>query len=561
MYCDALTLAAVADELRQVLLGGRIQRVLLVDRLTVGLEVYAHHSRHQLLISAHPDPGGRIHLVPYRLRRGAAAPSPFLLRLRKHARGGHLTGVQQPPAERILHLAISGREGAVSLIAEVMGRRSNIILTEEDSTILECIKHVPASQNRYRVLLPGFPYVPPPAQQKAEAAALTAGRLAKLFADQGAERLLWKKLVASVRGVSPLLAREVVYRACGDVGCQDAPTEDVLSRLGELLRLSTTGQWQPSIALEGDRIVAFAPYVLTHYRDCERRSSISEAMAAYYEQATHADAYAVARGRVQGIIDKQRERLLRKKEALLRAQPDPETLDTLRRTGELLLAYAHQVSPGESQLEVRLSETEPPLYIKLDPGKSAVENAQEYFRRYGKAKSAGAEVPGLLAQVARELDYLEQLSTDLALAEDQPGFVAVESALAEAGYLPKPKKRSRPSTGPLRVLSDEGLTILVGRNSWQNEEVTFGRSAADDVWLHAQGVPGAHVVIRTAGRDVPEGTLRRAAERAARYSAARHEQSAAVDYTLRKNVRRLRGGKLGQVVYRGHKTITVEPKA
>lgn len=559
MYCDALTLAAVADELRHKLLGGRIQRVLLVDRLVIGLEVYAHRQRHYLLISAQPEEGGRVHLVPYRLRRGLATPSPFLLRLRKYTRGARLTDIQQPPSERLLQLTIEGTEGVVVLIAEIMGRRSNIILIEEDSTILECVKHVPASLNRYRVLLPGYPYVPPPAQKKVEADALTPARLTKVLEEQKPARPLWQKLVASVRGVSPLLAREVIYRVSGDVECRDADAQAVLAQLDGLLCLPTTGQWQPTVVLQGSKVIAYAPYVLTQYPHHETRGSIHEAMVSYYAQRAGTDAYAVARNRVKEVIDKQRERQLRKRKALLRAQPAPQRLDGLRRTGELLLAYAHQVSPGQSELIVHLDETEPPVHIPLDPVKSAVENAQEYFRRYEKAKSAAAEVPKLLAEVDRELAYLEQLSTDLVLAEDQPGVAAVESALAEAGYLPKPKKRQRPAAGPLRVLSDEGFVILVGRNSWQNEEVTFRRSAGHDVWLRARGVSGAHVVIRTEGRDVPEATLLRAAELAARFSAAQHEKSAPVDYTWRRNVRRLKGGKPGQVVYRGQKTIVVQP--
>jgi len=560
VYCDALTVAAVADELRHKLLGGRIQRVLLVDRQAIGLEVYAHRRRHYLLISAQPEEGGRIHVVPYKLRRGVPSPSPFLLRLRKYARGGRLTDVQQPPSERLLQLTIESGEGVVVLIAEVMGQRSNIILIEEDSTILECVKHVPATLNRYRVLLPGYPYVPPPAQKKVDASALTPTRLAKLLEEQESAHLLWRKLVAVVRGVSPLLAREVVYRVSGDVECRDADAQAVWAQLDKLLRLAKTGQWQPTVALHGSKVIAYAPYVLTHYPYHETRASISEAMVAYYAQRVGADAYAVARDRVQEAIERQRERQLRKREALLRAQPAPQKLEQLRRDGELLLAYAHQVSPRQSELVVHLSETEPPVHIALDPTKSAIENAQDYFRRYEKAKSATAEVPHLLAEVDRELSYLQQLSTDLALAEDQPGIAAVESALAEAGYLPRPNKLRRPAAGPLRVLSDEGFVIWVGRNSWQNEEVTSRRSAGHDVWLHAQGVPGAHVVIRTEGRDVPEATLLRAAELAAYFSAARHEKNAPVDYTLRRNVRRLKGGKPGQVIYRGQKTITVQPK-
>jgi predicted ribosome quality control (RQC) complex YloA/Tae2 family protein len=561
MYCDALTLTAVAAELHDKLLGGRIQRVFLLHRLAVGLEVYAHRQRHYLLISAQPEEGGRVHLVPDKLRRGPDLPTPLFLRLRKWARSAHLTAIRQPPAERILRLTIEGREGTMALVAEVMGRRSNIILVGEDGTILECAKHIPAHQNRYRVLLPGYLYVPPPAQKKADPLAMSPDTLAPLLKEQDAELLLWQKLVASLRGVSPLLAREAVFRTTGDARSGEGDAATALEELQQLLNLGATGKWRPTVALEEGEVIAYAPYALTQYGQHEARETISAAMNSYYGQQSGRDAYAVARNKLLEVIAQQRQRQLRKRRALARSEPTPGRLEELRRHGELLLAYAHQVSPGQEYLVVDLGLGELPETIALDPHRSAIENAQDYFRRYEKAKSAVAEVPRVLAKVDAELAFLGQLSTDLDLATDRSGIEAVRSALQHAGYLAPSRRNVRPpKQGPLRVQSDEGFVILAGRNSWQNEEVTFRRSSPQDVWLHAQGVSGAHVVIRSEGREVPEATLRQAAMLAARFSAARREKNVAVDYTLRKNVRRLRGGRPGQVTYKRQKTIIVTPE-
>jgi predicted ribosome quality control (RQC) complex YloA/Tae2 family protein len=575
VFCDALTVAAVADELRSKLVGGRVQQVLAVDQWVIGLEVYANHQRHYLILSAQPEEGGRIHLVQEKLRRGLESPTPLLLRLRKCTEGGHLTNVHQPPHERLLLLTIEGPGGLVVLIAEVMGRLSNIVLMEEDGTILECARHVRAGQNRYRVLLPGYPYTPPPPQQKADPATLSAAHLTKLLATADTEQTLWKRLVAALRAVSPLLAREVVYRTTGDGNSTTADTQALLEHLHELVHLPETREWQPTVALSEGATLAYAPYSLTQYAEWQPRTSISEAMADYYRQEANTprlrrdsghrlrrdsgSAYAVSKHRVEGLIAAARERQLRKQEALLRAQPSAGTLEGLRHKGELLLAYARQVSPGQAELVVNLGEGEPPVHITLDPTQSPIENAQEYFRRYEKAKGAAASVPDLLAAVNEELAYLDQLSTDLALAEDQPGIAAVESALSEAGHVPRAAKTRHPTTGPLRVLSEEGFVILVGRNSWQNEEVTFRLGAAHDLWLHAQGVPGAHVIVRTEGRDVPEATLEHAAQLAAHFSAARQSNHVPVDYTARRNVHRRTGGRPGQVTYRGQRTIVVRP--
>jgi len=561
MYCDALTLSAVADELRAKVLGGRIQRVTQVNDRSVGLEVFAQGQRRHLLVSAEPEEGGRVHLVPHRLRRGPATPSPLLLRLRKYLRSSRLAAIDQPPFERILRFGMEGRVGAVVLVAEAMGRRSNILLIGEDGTILECARHVPSSQNRYRTLLPGYLYVPPPAQRKAGVGDLRPATLRKMLEAQDVTRPLWQRLVSSVRGVSPLLAREVSYRAAGAPDAQDAEADAVLAALNGLFGLADSGEWKPSVAFEGADIAAYAPYQLTHYPRFESRPGISAAMAAYYAAGAGADAYAVTRGRLQRVIGEQRKRQLRKKESLLRAQPTAQALDRLRTKGELLLAFAHGVSPGQQELVLDEAQAGAAVRISLDPHKTAVENAQHYFNRYEKAKAAAAEVPRVLATVAAELAYLDQLATDLMLAEDHPDITAVESALSQAGYLPRGKRRAQSRRArPMRVLSEEGFVLWVGRNSWQNEEVTFGLGAADDVWLHAQGMPGAHVIIRTEGREVPLATLRRAAALAAYYSAARQESRVAVDYSLRRQVRRRKGGRPGQVIYRGQRTLFVSPR-
>lgn len=573
MYCDSLTLAAVASELR-LLLGGRIQEVLAVDRWALGLEIYAAATfsepapveapsetkaagqRHYLLISADPAEGGRIHLVSHKLRRGQENPSPLLLRLRKSVEGMRLTSVWQPPHERILHLAFSGADETLTLIVEAMGRLSNIILVEEDGTILECLRRVTSHQSRYRVVLPGHPYMPPPPQQKALASELTANRLTELLCEDQDEAILWKKLVAAVRGVSPLLAREVVFRATGDLASPSVDPRRVLACLLELQGLAQSGLWQPCLAMEEGQPVAYAPYLLTHLPQYERRASISAAMSEYYERLTGTDPYAAAKQRVSQLIESARERVTRKKQSLQRSSPADGAIADLRRKGELLFTFPHRVAPRQTRVSLGL-EGEPVLSIELDGKLTAVENAQEYFRRYEKARAAAAEVPALIGEVDEELAFLEQLETDLHLALDQPGIAAVEVTLAEAGYLPKPPKSRPVPSAPLQVTSVDGFTIWVGRNSRQNEEVTFKLGSARDLWLHAEGVPGAHVIVRTEGREVPEATLRQAAELAASHSAARERGSVRVAYTLRQNVRRARSGRPGQVYLSAHKTVVV----
>jgi predicted ribosome quality control (RQC) complex YloA/Tae2 family protein len=279
-------------------------------------------------------------------------------------------------------------------------------------------------------------------------------------------------------------------------------------------------------------------------------------MSEYYERRIGPDPYAAAKQRVALLIERAQERLLRKNQSLQRSTPADGTIAELRRKGELLFTFSHAIAPRQTAVILGV-EGEAPLSIELNPRLTVVENAQEYFRRYEKARAAAAEVPALIAAVDEELAFLHQLENDLDLALDHPGIAAVEAALAEAGYVPKPPRSKPIPLAPLQVTSADGFTIWVGRNSWQNEEVTFKMGSARDLWLHADGVPGAHVIVRTEGSEVPESTLVQAAQLAASHSAARGISSVRVAYTLRQNVRRARSGRPGQVYLTGHKTLVV----
>jgi len=215
MYFDALTMAAVADELRAQILGGRVQKVLFPDDLSVGMEVYAHGERRYLLASAHPE-HARLHLAGEKLRRGVEKSTPLLLLLRKYVSGGRIAAIEQPPFERVLHIGVQHPEGNTTLIVETMGRYSNIVLVAEEGLILECIKRVGPEMSRYRRILPQHLYVPPPPQSKLDPTDVTELRLRDILFEASPESPIWRALVAGIGAVSPLIAREVVCRALGD---------------------------------------------------------------------------------------------------------------------------------------------------------------------------------------------------------------------------------------------------------------------------------------------------------------------------------------------------------
>jgi predicted ribosome quality control (RQC) complex YloA/Tae2 family protein len=291
---------------------------------------------------------------------------------------------------------------------------------------------------------------------------------------------------------------------------------------------------------------------------------MSQAIERYTDAVASADPYEAARLPVREAIATARQRLVRRRDALGRALKEGSGADELRQWGEWILAYAHTIEPGQTELVADTGAGEA-LHIPLDPTQSAVDNAQGYFARYRKAQRASQDGPARLAEAELALSDLEQLETDLQLAGNRPEIEGVRAALVEAGYQrAKGKGRGRPQRAPkispLTVTSSDGLTILVGRNSRQNDDVTFRRAQGDDWWFHARGVPGAHVIVRGRAEELPEDTIRRAAELAAYFSRLQDEPSVTVDYTRRRHVRRIRGAAPGLVTYSLERTIRVAPR-
>jgi len=566
---DYLTLACLRDHLDS-LLGARVQRVVLPDERSVGLELYAGR-RVQLLISADPQ-HPRMLLVPQKLRRGVEVETPLLLVLRKWVRSSRLVDLTQPPWERILTLHFDGRAGPCRLVVELIGRYSNVILVGPDGHVLDAMKRIGSDLNRYRVILPGRPYQPPPQPLgRRTPTEITPYDWAAMLASAAPEGPLHRLLTGHLLGVSPMVAREIAARATEHTagtskGDPEAPvraaTAEALSgATAQLFAPIEDGSWSPHVALdEEDHVIAFAPYEPRQFERTQPVRRISEAMGRYFQQRLSADAYAAARQRVQVRIDEARSRVERALDQLDENVVEQREIEALREAGELLLAYQGRVRPDAPEVTVP-DYAGDPRTIALDPALTPVENAQAYFRRYRKAVRAAEEIPARVEALGADRAYLDQLAADLALAESRPEIDAVVDALARAGWAPKARPGSGGQVGGPRRFELDGFPVYAGRNARQNEEVTFKRAGPDDLWLHVRGLPGAHVVIKTGKRTVPEEVVQRAARLAAYYSSARDSGQVAVDVTERRFVRRARGGHPGLVTYRNERTVWVEPAA
>jgi predicted ribosome quality control (RQC) complex YloA/Tae2 family protein len=556
MYVDSVTTAAIADELRGALIGGRVQAMLEIDSLTVGMEIFAG-KRIYLLLSADPQ-SARVHIVPDKLRRGVEKPSPLGLLLRKYVNGSRLVAVEQPPWERVLCLDFSGPEGETRLIAETMDQRSNLLLTFEGQ-IMDCIKRVGPEETRYRVLLPGKPYTPPPPQRKIPPNSLTVSDLEDTFRAQP-DTPAWQLLVDRVAGVSPLWARELVFRVSDE---SEAPAYELAASrvhlmFERMLAAFLEGQWEPCI-VPGK---AFAAYELRHLGDYQRVATMSAAMAAYFGAPVGEQAYDPGKDTVRGQLDDALKRARRKVDAMARQVEEQANVELLRKQGELVLAYASVIAPEQAELRAQYDVDGPTLTIPLDPNLTALANAQRYFDRYEKAKRAAADVPRLMQTAQQEVAYLDQLAVDLEMAENWAEIDAVREALQSGGYWRGPKTRGPGggAPGPRRVVAGDGTVILIGRNAAQNHKLLTERAAPEDLWVHARGLPGSHVIVKSGGRHIPLEVIQQAAELAAYYSAGRGNASVEVDVTERRYVRPIRGGKPGMVTYKNEHTLAITPR-
>jgi len=572
MTFDTFCVAAMATELRQTLLGGRVQRVTQTNSLTYGLEIYVHPVRHYLIVSAEPQ-APRVHLSSQKVRRGVGNETPLMLVLRKYLHGARLTAIDQPAYERLLFFSFVGPVGSTILAIELLGTRSNLILLDLDQTILGVARLTKLTSSAplpprspARLLLPGHLYEPPPAQLKLAPPELTELTLRQELAEASPQLSLTRLLTETVSGVSPLLAREIVHRATGSAETkveQLTTLAPLLTSFRHLFEQLEREEWQPTLALDEDDVpLAFAPYPLQHLPRTQSTETLSTAVEIYFTEA--ASGYAAAKAPLLQAINETRQKLARRRERLAEdaeAQANPVTL---KEKGEAILAFAYQIKPGQKELTVNFPADQL-LKISLDPALSASENAQDYFSRYRKALRAADEIPAQLEKITLDERYLEQLEQDLLMAENRLEIDAVAEELAAAGFRPLTRRekaqQKKSATRYLRLTAPGGATVWVGKNALQNAHLTFNRAGADDLWLHARHIPGAHVVIPTAQGLPSEEDVFWAAAIAAYYSRARNDTSVEVDVTVKKYVRAIKGAAPGLVTYRNESTLRVAPEA
>lgn len=558
MHLDALALACGVHELRTLGVPARVQQVLMPDRQTVALELYAQRRRRYLSLHVQ-GPASWLTLQPEKPRRGEVDTTSLLELLRKYGRGGILTDMLQPnPVERVVVFHLRHlQHGPTRLVLELTGRRSNLLLTNPEDRILGILH--PISRTASRPLRPGQSYAPPPLQNRLSPLDCNPSQLASQLASCGQAKAV-QALPRVLAGIGPTQARELAYRVTGSVDAETRALDPhlLLRVLGELWQPVATGRWQPSQTWAEDRPGVWAPFLIRHLPDAHPLPLLHTVWA---KQAPD-DPYHGIRNAVQSALRKSRDRARRRLEATRQDLPPKGAPAALRLQAQWLLALQSSIAPRQESISIPGMELGAETELRLRPGMTPVQQAEGMFRRARKLERAAQILPGRIRELAGDLAYLDQLTLDLAAAQDRADIEAVRLDL-EASELYRPQQRKpqarppQPSRGHRIFVSAEGFRILVGRNARQNDKVTFTHAAARDLWLHVKEQPGSHVVICTGGQATTPHTVTAAAQLAAYFSRSRGENKVPVTVTTKRHVTRLKRGRPGQVRVRKGQAKTV----
>ena len=540
MSFDGFFLHHMVEELRAELLNGRIQKINQPFDQELVLQIRSNRQSHRLLLSAHPV-FGRIQLTETTFEN-PAQPSTFIMVLRKYLQGAVIESIEQIENDRIVEITVSnkneiGDDIQATLIIEIMGKHSNILLVDKSSNkVLEVIKHIGFSQNSYRTLLPGATYIAPPSTEALNPFTIKDGKLFEILQTQ---ELTAKNLQSLFQGLGRDTAIEL----------ENLLTDDRLSKFREFFKQETN----PCLTDKSFSCVPFSTKIEGHF------SSLSQLLDVFYKDKAERDrvkqqASELIR-RVENELQKNRQKL-KKQEKELQAT---ENAEEFRQKGELLTTFLHQVPNDQDQVVLDNYYTNQPITIALDKALTPNQNAQKYFKRYQKLKEAVKYLTELIEETKSTILYLESVETVLSQA-GLDEIAEIREELIQTGFIrrrqrEKIQKRKKPE----KYLASDGKTIiLVGRNNLQNEELTFKIARKEELWFHAKDIPGSHVVI--SGNLNPSDEVKTdAAELAAYYSKGRLSNLVQVDMIEVKKLNKPTGGKPGFVTYTGQKTLRVTP--
>lgn len=572
MPFDAIFLTALAAELRQSLADARVEKVAQPARDTVVLQLRTREGHRRLLLNANPN-HARVQITGLTFENPATPPM-FCMFLRKHLAGGRLCAITQPPMERALafHFACTDEMGVAcekTLIAELMGGASNIILLGEGQRILDCLRRVDMSSNR--PVLPGLFYHPPLRQDRLDPTAVDAAAIEALLACVQAPKRLDKWLLEQFSGISPLIGREITYALTGetDTDILTVPSRPLLAQslYNQFQSLTDPATFRPTMLLHeaAPRDFSFRPIAqygdymeMVAYPDC------SALLDQFYGARDKAEKMRQRSQTIHKTVTNLYDRVTRKLANQRRELAATLDRERTRQLGDIVTANLYQMQRGQTLL--RATDFYDPdmkeIEIPLSPVLSPQQNAAKFYKEYNKAKTAQRVLTEQIARGEQEQEYLGSVLDALSRAESEKDLTDIRAELLDGGYLrdrSRGKQMKTPPSRPMEFVSSDGFPILVGRNNRQNDQLTTKMAEKRDIWLHVQKIHGSHTVILCGGVQPPDQTVTEAMQLAAYYSQAREGTLVPVDYCPVKHVKKPAGAKPGMVIYETYRTGYVTP--
>ena len=579
MAMDSVAVCALIKELSECAVGGRIEKIHQPEKDELTLSIRTFTDSFKITVSASPS-NARVHIGSIPKENPKTAPM-FCMLLRKHLQSGKILGFSQPDFERIIKMTVQTRNELGDLverylICELTGRNSNIILTDENDRIIDSARHVDFTQSSVRNIMPGLTYKPLPPQEKAPILDPDAD-FDISYSDGGA--LISREIMNAVSGIGSITARELVHSVTGriDTKCIDAD-DGIKSKIkAALISYRNTvldGTFTPSLITESGtgRLIDFSATEIMQYENAANirfSDSMSEIIMSFYSERDSKERMKQRSFDLIRLLNSNLERLARKLVIQQNTLRDAENKEEYKKLGDLITSSIYMLKPGmkTATLPDYFSEGTPEVTVKLSEELTPSENAQRYYKKYNKAKTAEIEVKKQLKATMEEIEYLESILAHAENLSELQDITAIRQELTLSGYI-KPQrgaknaKKADSSQKPHHFVSSDGFDIYVGKNNIQNDYLTLKLANSSDIWFHTKKIHGSHTVIKLGiDKDVPKKTMMEAAQLAAYYSKARTSSQVPVDYTEIKNVKKPNGAKPGMVIYDSYNTVYTTPKS
>ena len=571
MAFDGITIANLVKEFQETLVGGRINKIAQPEADELLITIKNNKTQYRLLLSA----SASLPLVYFTEKNKTSpltAPN-FCMLLRKHIGSGRIAAVTQPDMERAIefrieHLNELGDPCFKILVVEIMGKHSNIIFLNEERMILDSIKHVSCNVSSIREVLPGRDYFLPKTQEKKNPLTVTEE---EFFQTVYAKPMACAKaLYTSLTGLSPSMAEEICFRASIDGslppdGLSQAARLHLYHTFARTMEDVAEGRFVPNIVYnEKDEPVEYAALPLTHYGDAPVKTfaSMSQVLELYYAQKDRITRIRQKSADLRRIVQTALERNRKKFDLQSRQMKDTEKMDKYKVYGELINTYGYNLEEGCKSFTALNYYTNQEISIPLDPTMTPQENAKKYFDRYNKLKRTAQALEEQLKETEEEIRHLESISTALDIALLESDLSQIKDELTEYCYIKKHtggKKKALAKSKPLHYVSSDGYDMYVGKNNYQNEELTFKFATGNDWWFHAKKMPGSHVIVKSGSEELPDTTFEEAGRLAAYYSSGRTAPKVEIDYIQKKHVKKPGGAKPGFVVYYTNYSLMIEP--